>query len=131
MLLDVVMETDEAGLQLVTYVREQLHNPDLQIVLRTGQPGMAPEREVITGYDINGYALKTEMVAQKLRSILVSSLRAYRRLKELTRRSSGGPPAAPGVATSSRQRAFEEEFGEAVDAGTLHLLAQAQQLAAG
>ncbi|MCC6869438.1 MAG: EAL domain-containing protein [Burkholderiales bacterium] len=126
MLLDVVMETDEAGLQLVTYVREQLHNPDLQIVLRTGQPGMAPEREVITGYDINGYALKTEMVAQKLRSILVSSLRAFRRLKELTRRSSGGPLAAPGVAASSRQRAFEEEFGEAVDAGTLHLLAQAQ-----
>ena len=66
MLLDVVMETDDAGLRLVSYVREQMGNSDLQIVLRTGQPGMAPEREVIAGYDINGYLLKTEMIAQRL-----------------------------------------------------------------
>jgi EAL domain-containing protein (putative c-di-GMP-specific phosphodiesterase class I) len=126
MLLDVVMETDEAGLRLVNYVREELQNADIQIVLRTGQPGMAPEREVITGYDINGYFLKTEMVAQKLRSVVISSLRAYRHLKGL-RPNRAQLSVQPGAAPADARRlAFEEEFARTVDAGALHLLAQPQ-----
>jgi CheY-like chemotaxis protein len=55
MLLDVVMETDHAGLDVVKYVRDDLKNTSTRIVLRTGQPGEAPERSVITMYDINDY----------------------------------------------------------------------------
>lgn len=126
MLLDIVMETDDAGLGLVTYVREQLRNTDLQIVVRTGQPGMAPEREVITGYDVNGYFLKTEMVAQKLQSIVISSLRAYSYIKTLR------PPdllaAIPhaGLVKNVRRRALEDDFAKALENDSLHLLAQAQ-----
>jgi CheY-like chemotaxis protein len=47
MLLDVVMETEDSGLQLVRYVREVLGNRNLRIILRTGQPGAAPESDVI------------------------------------------------------------------------------------
>ncbi len=82
-LLDVVMETDDAGLRLCHYVREELENDDVQIILRTGQPGQAPEREVILTYDINGYFLKTEMTSQKLHSVLISALRTYSYIKTL------------------------------------------------
>jgi EAL domain-containing protein (putative c-di-GMP-specific phosphodiesterase class I) len=126
MLLDVVMETDDAGLRLINYVRDQIGNADLQIVLRTGQPGMAPEREVIPGYDINGYFLKTELVAQKLRSIVISSLRAYKYIKTLRPpRDSAASPESGGFAGYQRL-ALEEEFARAIETNALHLLAQPQ-----
>ncbi len=126
MLLDVVMETDDAGLRLVTHVREQIGNTDLQIVLRTGQPGMAPEREVIPGYDINGYFLKTDMVAQKLRSIVISSLRAYKYIKTLRPREAGVAIPQLGVFEGYQRIAIAEEFAKAIGTNALHLLAQPQ-----
>ena len=77
-LLDVVMETETAGLDLVRYIREELHNHQIRIVLRTGQPGQAPEQEVISNYDINDYKEKTELTSQKLSTMMFASLRAYR-----------------------------------------------------
>jgi CheY-like chemotaxis protein len=59
LLLDVVMETDHAGLDLVGYIRNELKNQFLRIVLRTGQPGQAPELSVIVDYDINDYQVKS------------------------------------------------------------------------
>jgi DNA-binding NtrC family response regulator len=52
-LLDVVMESDVAGLDLVSHIRKELKNETVRIILRTGQPGQAPERRVIIDYDIN------------------------------------------------------------------------------
>ncbi|WP_337842598.1 DUF3369 domain-containing protein [Rheinheimera sp.] len=77
-LLDVVMESDDAGLLLARYIREELHNHYVRIILRTGQPGQAPERQVIVNYDINDYKSKTELTAQKLFTVVMSSLRSYR-----------------------------------------------------
>ena len=54
-MLDVVMETPDAGLRLVEVIRSQLGLGNLRIILRTGQPGYAPELEVIRAYDINDY----------------------------------------------------------------------------
>ncbi|MFZ5572087.1 MAG: PAS domain-containing protein [Thermodesulfobacteriota bacterium] len=76
-LLDVVMETDDAGLQVIHFIREELKNSIVQIVLNTGQPGQAPEHEVITKYDINDYKSKTEFNARKLLTSITASLRAY------------------------------------------------------
>jgi response regulator RpfG family c-di-GMP phosphodiesterase len=78
MLLDVVMETERCGLDVVHFVRRELGNSHVRIVLRTGQPGQAPEHEVIANYDINDYKEKTELTAQKLATTLFASLRAYR-----------------------------------------------------
>jgi|GEM_PF-687866 len=77
MLLDVVMEREDAGLRLVGRVREELGNNHVQIILRTGQPGQAPEREVILAYDLYDYKAKTELTAQKLFTATVSALRSY------------------------------------------------------
>ncbi len=76
--LDVVMEKNDAGLEVVRYIREELKNFFVRIILRTGQPGQAPAEKVIVEYDINDYKEKTELTAQKLFTTMVASLRSYR-----------------------------------------------------
>jgi len=88
-ILDVVMERADAGLELVKYIREVLANKLVRIVLRTGQPGEAPESRIIVEYDINDYKEKTELTAQKLVTTLISSLRSYRDLVTIEKNKSG------------------------------------------
>jgi response regulator RpfG family c-di-GMP phosphodiesterase len=88
-LLDVVMETDDAGLKVASYIRETLANYFVRIILRTGQPGQAPERQVIVNYDINDYKSKTELTAQKLFTVMMSSLRSYRDIISLEQSRQG------------------------------------------
>lgn len=82
-LLDVVMETDSSGLELVEYIRNDLNNNLVRIILRTGQPGYAPEAEVIEKYDINDYKAKSELTAIRLSSSLIASLRTYEQLQTI------------------------------------------------
>ena len=84
-LLDVVMESDDAGLILARRIREELNNQLVRVVLRTGQPGQAPEQRVIIEYDINDYKAKTELTTQKLFTTVISALRAYESLMMLER----------------------------------------------
>ncbi|MGK0444318.1 MAG: response regulator RpfG family c-di-GMP phosphodiesterase, partial [Bermanella sp.] len=77
-IVDVVMESDHAGLELVQRIREDLHNNYTRLVLRTGQPGQAPEEDVITSYDIDDYKDKTELTSNKLLTLMYASLRSYR-----------------------------------------------------
>jgi diguanylate cyclase (GGDEF)-like protein len=77
-LLDVVMETHNAGLKVAQFIREELNNRQVRIVLRTGQPGEAPEESVILDYDINDYKLKIELTRQRLITMVIASLRSYR-----------------------------------------------------
>ena len=77
-LLDVVMETPDAGLRLVRHIREVQGNSHIRIILRTGQPGDAPERDVVLAHDINDYKSKAELTAQKMFTALISALRAWR-----------------------------------------------------
>ncbi len=76
-LIDVVMETDHAGLELCDYIRNTMDNYLTQVFIRTGQAGLAPEREVIDKYDINGYFTKVEATEDKLYSLIKSSVRQY------------------------------------------------------
>ena len=82
-LLDVVMESDTAGLDLVDFIRKELKNETVRIILRTGQPGQAPERRVIVDYDINDYKAKTELTADKLFTPLTAALRGYQQLQRM------------------------------------------------
>ena len=88
-LVDVVMETDNAGLDLVSYIRNELHNKMIRIILRTGQPGQAPEQEVINEYDINDYKDKSELTAQKLYTAVLTSLRTYRDMRAIEKNREG------------------------------------------
>ena len=80
-LLDVVMETDDAGLALVRYIRESLCNEQVRVVLRTGQPGQAPESAVIRDYDISDYRTKTELTSTRLYTTVIAALRTYQQLQ--------------------------------------------------
>lgn len=82
-LLDVVMETHDAGLEVVKYIRQELNNQLVRIILRTGQPGEAPEESVILNYDINDYKLKVELTRQKLVTTAITTLRYHRHLLSL------------------------------------------------
>jgi diguanylate cyclase (GGDEF)-like protein len=88
-LLDVVMETDEAGLELVKTIRDDFKNHEVRIILRTGQPGQAPEESVIIDYDINDYKAKSELTAQKLFTSVISALRAYETIMSLSKTRRG------------------------------------------
>lgn len=89
LLLDVVMERENAGLDVVRFVRECLKNHQVRIILRTGQPGMAPELEVITQYDINDYRDKTELTQEKLITAIVTGLRSFRDLTQINKHKMG------------------------------------------
>ncbi|ATD07642.1 DUF3369 domain-containing protein [Pseudoalteromonas piscicida] len=88
-LIDVVMESNHAGLDLVRYIRDDLANFDIRLVLRTGQPGEAPEESVIRDYDINDYKNKTELTAVKLKTLLYSALRAHRDIQTIEKYKMG------------------------------------------
>ena len=88
-LLDVIMETDAAGLDLVEYIRNDIKNETIRIILRTGQPGQAPERRVIVQYDINDYKAKTELTADKLFTSLTAALRSYQQLERMVQTRRG------------------------------------------
>ncbi len=79
-LLDVVMETEHAGLDVARYIRQELDNHFVRIILRTGQPGQAPENRVILEYDINDYKEKTELTTTKLYTTITTALRSFRDL---------------------------------------------------
>ena len=97
-LLDVVMETDDAGLNVVKHIRENLHRQDLRIVLRTGQPGYAPEESVIKDYDINDYKTKTELTRRKLVTTVYAAIRSYQQIATVTENRQGLEKIVNGAA---------------------------------
>lgn len=82
-LLDVVMEQEDAGLQLVNYIRKSLKLSDVRIILRTGQPGYAPEIDAIRDYDINDYKTKSELTRTKLYTAVTSAIRSYEQICDI------------------------------------------------
>lgn len=87
--LDVVMESDDSGLIIVKKIREELNNDLIRIILRTGQPGSAPERDVIVKYKINDYKEKAELTADKLFTTLVVAIRSYQDLYTIQKNKDG------------------------------------------
>jgi len=108
--LDVIMETDTAGLDLVKVIREDLKNTSVRIILRTGQPGIAPEEEVIVNYDINDYKDKTELTLQKLFSSLISALRSYSDLVKIQKNKDGLQKVLKSTSSIVRFRFIDEFF---------------------
>ncbi|MBI9090558.1 MAG: response regulator [Desulfobacterium sp.] len=82
-LLDVVMETNHAGLEVARFIRQEANNSNIRIILRTGQPGKAPEKSIILDYDINDYKEKTELTSQKLFTSVTTAIRSFEHLTHL------------------------------------------------
>lgn len=88
-LLDVVMETDDAGLVTARKLREDLKLDEPRIILRTGQPGYAPEEKIIKEYDINDYKTKTELTRSKLVTTIIASIRSYQQILSINQSREG------------------------------------------
>jgi len=87
LLLDVIMETDHAGFDVVNYVREKLNNKMIRIILRTGQPGKDYENDIVTKYEIDDYKEKTDFSADKMNSTMITALRTYHEMQKLKEKS--------------------------------------------
>ncbi|MCA9662726.1 MAG: DUF3369 domain-containing protein [Myxococcales bacterium] len=107
-LLDVVMESEHAGLALARWIREERRDHLVRIVLRTGQPGTAPEQQVMLEYDINDYRAKTELTAKRLVTTVVGALRSYRDLCVIDAQKRGLERVVLASATLFERRSFEE-----------------------
>ena len=76
-IVDVVMESDLAGLELCNHIRGVMRNDVTQLLIRTGQPGSYPQQHVAEAYEINGYMTKAEATAERLYTLIVNALRQY------------------------------------------------------
>ncbi len=112
-LLDVVMESDDAGLKVVQQIREDLKLDEVRIVLRTGQPGYAPEESVIKEYDINDYKTKTELTRNKLVTTIISSIRSYQQIRTINQNRIGLQKIINAGANLLEQHSLHE-FSEGV-----------------
>src|SRR5690349_21662205 len=112
-LMDVVMENEHAGLDAVEAIRKDLHNSRVRIVLRTGQPGQAPESEVVSRFDINDYKEKTELTTKKLYTVIHTGLSHYRELVALDSNRRGLHKVIDASARIFEQQALER-FAEGV-----------------
>ena len=112
-LLDVVMETERAGLDLVRHIREELDNHAVQIVIVTGQPGYAPPREVVVDYEINDYRLKSELTAEKIFVFVQTALRNYDGRLCLEERNAETAALANTLRETARE--LDHYFNSAID----------------
>ncbi len=88
-IVDVVMESDTAGLEFIEWVRRELGDQAIRLVVRTGQPGSAPETQVMRSYDIHDYLSKTETTSPRLISCVTGAVRAWRDLGTIHRQREG------------------------------------------
>lgn len=112
-LLDVVMESEDAGLQLVRHIRDELRLSAVRIVLRTGQPGYAPEIETVQAYDINDYKTKSELTRTRLYTVLTAAVRSYRQIRTLEASRRGLEMIVESSTSLSRMRGLSR-FAEGV-----------------
>ncbi|GAA0810534.1 EAL domain-containing protein [Colwellia sp. D2M02] len=107
-LLDVVMESSDAGLVLAQRIRHEMKRTNLQIILRTGQPGYAPEEEIITQYEINDYKTKSELTRDKLFTSIATAIRSFSHLQALEDSKSGLKNVIHASASLMKERSIHE-----------------------
>ncbi|MEO5341172.1 MAG: DUF3369 domain-containing protein [Magnetococcus sp. MYC-9] len=109
-LIDVVMESPDAGLLLVEFIRNHLQNRTMRLIIRTGQPGFAPEKRVIDAYDIDDYKEKTELTAWKLYTTVRTAIKSYRDLTAIAANRRGLERILEGSPDLYRYRSLERFF---------------------
>ena len=110
-LLDVVMETEDAGLALIDFIRRDCGLEETRIILRTGQPGYAPELGIVDRYDINDYRTKGELTRTRLITALSAAIRSYDQIRTIAENRRGLAlivEAAPGLLKPQALGTFAE-----------------------
>lgn len=119
--IDVIMESDDAGLELIHRIRHELGNHTTRIVLRTGQPGSSPEETIIRDYDINDYKSKIELTDTKLKTCTYSCIRSYRDILTIENSQRGMRRVIDASDSVLLSRSLYQ-FGNAIFEHTIQLL---------
>ena len=114
-LLDIVMETETAGLDLVKRIRGELGLESVRIIIRTGQPGYAPELEVSQKYDINDYKMKSELSHNRLLSSLTSAIRSFKQYETLAQNRTGMEHIITSSQSSSTYNSIEDHSNHVIE----------------
>lgn len=114
-LLDVVMEREDAGLRLVHRIRNDLGLDSVRIILRTGQPGFAPEVNAIRDYDINDYRLKSELTHHRLYAAMTTAIRSYQQIRSLDRHRRGLDAILGASRKMMTQRSIQDFAEDIID----------------
>ncbi|WP_293452770.1 ATP-binding protein [Phenylobacterium sp.] len=118
-LLDVVMEEHDSGLKFVEWMRAGGYEKQ-RIILRTGQPGYAPELEVIRNYDINDYRTKGELTQTRLVTAMTAAIRTFEQFWTIDEQRLNLESFAYALAHDFRQttrqiRTYSELVGDGLD----------------
>lgn len=114
-LLDVVMESSSAGLDACREIREMLDNSMVRILLRTGQPGAAPERQTITEFDVDGYLPKAELTSDRLYAAVRTAIKGYQDLRDLDQHRRGVLAVHDCVVSMRAGEPFERSLERVLD----------------
>ncbi len=82
-LIDVMMEDNDSGLQLINYIRNTLKNNIIQLIIRTGHPGEFPMLNLYEQYDINNYIEKGANEVSLLYIELLQAIKSYKLSKDI------------------------------------------------
>ncbi|CAK0754122.1 putative two-component system response regulator [Azospirillaceae bacterium] len=126
-LLDVVMETNDAGLRLIHFVRHTLNNPTVRIILRTDHKEQIPEEKITLEYDINDYREKTELTQEKLFSCITRALRSYEMISSM-QVNNQGLRSVIAIATSLFRHTSVTSFLDNVIAGMSMVMSNSEQI---
>lgn len=85
-LLDIIMESDSAGLEVVEFIRNTLSNRLIRIIIRSGEHGQKNQRFIVDNYDINDYREKSELTMEQFYTSLRTALVQYEQFEELDRK---------------------------------------------
>jgi response regulator RpfG family c-di-GMP phosphodiesterase len=118
--INVVLESDNAGLELIHHIRNDLHNHATRIVLHTGQPGTVPEEPVIRMYDINDYKSKEELTDTKIKTCVYSAIRSYRDIFTIEASKRGMQNVIAASNSVLRSHSLHQ-FGKAIISHTVQL----------
>lgn len=81
--IDIILTTEDEGLQLVRTIRENLENHLIRIILRTALEHNFPENRLVIDYDINGFSGRNENSSRHLVTSVITAFRSYQDLKTI------------------------------------------------
>jgi CheY-like chemotaxis protein len=83
-ILDIIMENSQAGLEVVEFIRNDLANRTLRIIIRSGEHGQKSQRFIVDNYDINDYREKSELTIERLYTSVRTAIVQYEQISELS-----------------------------------------------
>lgn len=81
LIIDIIMETPDAGLHVIEFIRNKQKNSLMQIIVMTARPDIYEESDIISRYEIHSFIDKPAGLKRQY-MLVISALRTYDNLIE-------------------------------------------------